>query len=66
MGTLQIFLAVSFLAIAIVATASLFVARSKELKDYPEVATVSVFLALSALFFFALSGVTVYLGLSNR
>lgn len=66
MDLLEIFLAISFFLIGIVASTSYFVSRSRDMKDYPEIYSVSLFLAVSAIVFFALSGFTVYLGLSYK
>ncbi len=66
MDLLEIFLAASFFLVGTITFFSLIAAQSKDFKDYPEIYTVSIFLAVTSLVFFALSGATVYLGLASK
>jgi hypothetical protein len=66
MGLLEIFSAAIFFLIGTTAFFSLIIAQSKDFKDYPEVPAVSIFLAVTSLAFFALSGAVVYLGLASK
>lgn len=66
MGILEIFLATAFFLIGFISFFSLLAAQSKDLQDYPEIHTVSLFLAIASVVFFSLSGLTVYLGLTFK
>ena len=66
MDLLEIFLAASFFLIGFISFFSLLAAQAKDLQDYPEIHTVSLFLAIASVVFFLLSGATVYFSLAYK